>query len=67
VTKIDMPPTVRKKFAYADEELSVLEGRVRIVVHLAGERGTPALLRLSYQACTDTACLPPVVRSVSIG
>lgn len=68
IEKIDVPPPTRRKFAYADEEQAVLEGRIRVLVTLkeVPAPGTVLPLRLTYQACTDSACLPTVTRAVSI-
>ncbi len=68
IEHIAVPPPVRRKFAYAQEEQAVLEGRVRILVTLkkAPEKGTTIPLRLTYQICTETACLPTVSRGLSI-
>ncbi len=68
IEHIAVPPPVSKKYAYADEEQSVLEGRIRILITLksAPQPGTTIPLRLTYQACTDNACLPTVSRGLSI-
>jgi len=68
IEHIAVPPPTRKKYDYADEEQSVLEGRLRILITLKAvpEPGTSIPLRLTYQACTDNACLPTVSRGLSI-
>ncbi|GIW75956.1 MAG: thioredoxin domain-containing protein [Phycisphaerae bacterium] len=68
IEHLAVPPSVRKKYAYADEEQLVLEGRVRILVTLKHppEPGQIIPLRLTYQVCTDSACLPTVSRGLSI-
>jgi hypothetical protein len=51
-------------FSFSKDKLSVYSGRVTIKINLAadssaapGEATLPFLLR--FQACNDTACLPP--------
>ncbi len=68
IEHIVVPPPVRRKYGYSDEEQAVLEGKVRILVTLKipPTPGTSIPLRLTYQACTDSACLPTVSRGLSI-
>ena len=50
-------------FAFAAEELSVYSGSVNLAGEIApGER----TLSLTYQACDDRRCLPPVTKIVAI-
>jgi hypothetical protein len=50
-------------FAFASEELSVYSGSVTLAGELApGER----TLSLTYQACDDRRCLPPVTKIVAL-
>jgi suppressor for copper-sensitivity B len=65
--KVEYPAPIRYRFAFAEEELDVYEGRVRILAEVAvpadatpGEIAIAATLR--YQACDDRQCLPPVER-----
>jgi len=65
--EVEYPAPIRYRFAFAEEELDVYEGRVRIFAELAvpagadpGEIAIAATLR--YQACDDRQCLPPVER-----
>ncbi|MDQ1347644.1 MAG: DsbC protein, partial [Acidobacteriota bacterium] len=71
VAEVDYPAPVKYKFAFADDELDVLEGRTRIVARF----GVPAttafgpvrlVLHLRYQACDDRQCLPPVETSAAV-
>ena len=63
VGKIAYPPGVAQKFAFADEPLSVYEGKVTIPISLSvapdakGQRMLP--LKLRVQACDNEKCLPP--------
>ncbi len=64
VTEIVYPEPVKRKFPFAKEELPVFEKMVPVQLTLAAaEDATPGRVVLSgvlaYQACTDTACLPP--------
>ncbi|MDX1643605.1 MAG: protein-disulfide reductase DsbD family protein, partial [Thermoanaerobaculia bacterium] len=59
------PPGEMKSFAFAEEEISVYEGRVVMVATQPipddVEAGTATLgVALTYQACDDRRCLPPV-------
>jgi uncharacterized protein len=47
--------------AFAEEPLSVYTGRVEI----AGEVGGTGRVALTYQACDDSRCLPPVTREIT--
>ncbi|TNF83208.1 MAG: hypothetical protein EP299_01020 [Acidobacteria bacterium] len=58
---LSYPPGESFKFAFAPEELSVYSGSVTLTGELApGERS----LSLTYQACDDRRCLPPVTKHV---
>lgn len=68
---LDYPEPSRYKFAFAEDELDVLEGRQRIVARLlvpqAAAAGPVRLeLHLRYQACDDRQCLPPVETSANV-
>lgn len=65
--QVEYPAPIRYRFAFAEDELDVYEGRVRILAELAvpadappGDLAIAATLR--YQACDDRQCLPPVER-----
>lgn len=63
--EVEYPAPVRYKFAFAEDELDVLEGTQRIVARLAVPTAATAgpvrlTLHLRYQACDDRQCLPPV-------
>jgi uncharacterized protein YyaL (SSP411 family) len=64
VDGIDYPPGHEVKLAFAEERLSVYEGEVVIrarlrVARQAAEGPLAVVARLTYQACSDKACLPP--------
>jgi len=61
---IDYPEGHMVKLAFADESLSVYEGEVVIrptlrTARTAAEGTIAVVARLTYQACSDKACLPP--------
>ena len=70
VGKIAYPAGVPQKFAFADQPLSVYEGKVTISIPLSiapdakGERMLP--LKLRVQACDTEKCLPPATLDSAI-
>lgn len=69
--EVDYPAPVRYKFAFAEDELDVLEGTERIVAQLAVPAAAAAgpvrlTLHLRYQACDDRQCLPPVETTTAV-
>jgi hypothetical protein len=50
---------------FAQAPLAVYEGRVEIRGEI-GEMGPEACLRITYQLCDDTHCLPEATREVSV-
>lgn len=69
--EVEYPAPSRYKFAFAEDELDVLEGRQRIVARIvvpsAAATGPVRLeLHLRYQACDDRQCLPPVETSANV-
>lgn len=65
VTEIRYPEGEIKSFAFADEPLSVYEGEVSIVAPVAvpvdaAEGAHDIVATVTYQACDDRSCLPPV-------
>jgi DsbC/DsbD-like thiol-disulfide interchange protein len=75
LSEITYPEPVRRRFAFADEELAVYEGTVRFESQLSLPKpatGSVALDGvLSYQACNDSQCYPPakvaLKASVAVG
>jgi uncharacterized protein YyaL (SSP411 family) len=67
VASVEYPPGEERRFAFADEPLRVYEGPTMIAVKLTG-RAADAPLRISvtYQACDDNACLPPVTKRLDV-
>ena len=70
VGKIAYPAGVAQKFAFADQPLSVYEGRVTIPIALSiaadikGQRMLP--LKVRVQACDNEKCLPPATLDSAI-
>jgi uncharacterized protein YyaL (SSP411 family) len=60
---LSYPPGESFSFAFAPEELSVYSGSVTIGGELAPGEQT---LSLTYQACDDRRCLPPVTKKVTL-
>ncbi|MCM2269839.1 MAG: hypothetical protein NDJ75_07045, partial [Thermoanaerobaculia bacterium] len=68
---VDYPPPTRYKFSFADDELDVYEGTLRLPVRLtvpadAAAGPLPVRATLRYQACDDKSCLPPVDATAAI-
>ena len=62
--KTDWPAPHHRKFPYTDSKIPVYEGKITLVLHLAAKAGAPAGdyrlgATISYQGCTETACLMP--------
>lgn len=65
------PPGEMRTFAFEDRPLSVYEATVAIVASFtvpvdATPGPATATIELSYQACNDNSCLPPVTTSVAL-
>jgi len=54
------PPAEHARFAFAEQPIDVWQGRVRIAAELGPPAGGPARVLLTYQACDQERCLPPV-------
>ena len=62
---IDYPRGEMKTFAFADQPISVYEDEVALIATFTvpdsqTEGVVPVELKLTYQACDDRSCLPPV-------
>jgi uncharacterized protein YyaL (SSP411 family) len=68
IESVDYPPGEERRFAFADETLRVYSGTVTIALRFKQEFqvGTELNLRLTYQACDDTRCLPPVTQNLTL-
>jgi hypothetical protein len=68
VESIEYPPGEPQRFAFLDETVDVYQGEVRILIRFKTPKsGQPAVrFGLYYQACDDSACLPPVTKQLEI-
>jgi hypothetical protein len=71
LVEADYPPGKLWKFDFSPEELLVYEGRVTLRLKLEAAADAPLgtvklPLRLRYQACNDTMCLPPVRKTFDV-
>ncbi len=68
VESIDYPPGKERHFPFSPEPLRVYEGEVILVVRLKNPPawGNTLHLNLHYQACDESACLPPVTKSADV-
>jgi uncharacterized protein YyaL (SSP411 family) len=66
--RIDYPPGEERKFAFAEEELRVYEREVEIVAQLdeAPPAGSRVRVALTYQACTEDACLAVATKAIEV-
>jgi suppressor for copper-sensitivity B len=65
---IDYPPGSLKTFAFEEEPLSVYDGEVTLLARLtvpadAADGPAEGQFKLTYQACDDRSCLPPVTET----
>jgi hypothetical protein len=63
---VDYPPGEQRAFAFATSPLRVHEGKIQILVRFANRPKLPLTLNVTYHACTEDACLPPVTRQVTV-
>jgi hypothetical protein len=61
--EFEYPRGVRLRFAFADRDLDVYVGNVVLSGRVARDTRS---LSLTYQACDDRRCLPPVTREVDV-
>ena len=68
IAGIDYPNGKEHRFAFADKPIRVYDGEVEIVVRFKKpQTGTSRLkVSLSYQACDESACLPPVMKQIEV-
>ncbi len=69
LAEVRYPEPVKKRFAFADEELAVYEGTVMFASQLTlppSASGKIALdAAVSYQPCNETQCYPPTKKSLT--
>jgi hypothetical protein len=66
--KVEYPPGEQQRFAFSEEPVNVYAGRVTLAVRFdeAQTGKAPIELALTYQACDDSACLPPVTKRFTL-
>lgn len=69
--KVEYPVAKKQKFAFEEELLAVYDGEAAILARFAVPAGTadgayPVAVKLTYQACNDRQCLPPVDTSATV-
>ena len=69
--KVSYPAGELKSFAFAEEEISVYEGVVAMLARQpipasVAEGEVPIEVSLTYQACDDKSCLPPVTTTATL-
>lgn len=65
---VDRPTATRKTFPFADGPLDVYEGSAvfGVCLHQALAEDDTLKLTLTYQACSDDACLPTVTQGIEV-
>lgn len=68
VAEIEYPPGEERAFAFQQAPIRVYDGAATIVVRFARPMtGQPLIsMSLTYQACNDNACFPPVTKPLEI-
>jgi hypothetical protein len=68
VATIDYPPGEQRRFAFSQAPLRVYAESVEFAVRFKSDMsGRPPIeLALTYQACNDDACLPPVTKRFDV-
>jgi hypothetical protein len=63
--KVEYPSPTRRRFEYSDEELPVYEREIVIPVRFTAAVARSVELVLSYQPCTEQACLAAVSQRIT--
>jgi hypothetical protein len=65
---VDYPPGEMNQFPFADELIAIYAGQVIVRVRFeeAPQPDRPIRIALTYQACDDTSCLPPVTKQFEL-
>lgn len=67
IEAIDYPAGEMRKFPFADEAIAVYEDSVEIMVRFReAAQGKKLSVRLTYQACDESACLAPISKSIDV-
>ena len=62
---VEYPPGVEKTFPFTDTPIPVYEKEAVIVLHFVDEPHDRVTVSIVYQACDDSACLPPVCKAAT--
>jgi uncharacterized protein len=66
VEEVGYPAGEMKQLGFSQEPIEIYAGEVRIHVRLKEALSKAIALSLRYQACDESACLPPVTRRIQI-
>jgi uncharacterized protein len=67
ISDIAYPPGEEKKFPFADQAIRIYEGAFTIIVRFKQPPSSDKLtLRMTYQACDENACLPPIAKQFEL-
>jgi thiol:disulfide interchange protein len=64
--EVDYPRGIDRRFAFADQPIRVYEGEITLPVRFNSAPPDRITLRVTYQPCTDTTCLPAVTKQVEL-
>ncbi len=66
VEEVGYPAGELKRLGFSQEPIEIYAGEIRIHVRLKEAPSKAIALSLRYQACDESACLPPVTRRIQI-
>ena len=68
LSDVAYPAAAQRKFAFADEPLPVYDSAFTITLRFKQPppTGQPLTLRLTYQACNEDSCLPPITKQFEL-
>ena len=67
ISDIAYPPGEEKKFPFADQPIRIYEGAFTIIVRFKQPPSSDKLtVRMTYQACDENACLPPIAKQFEL-
>ncbi|HSU67925.1 MAG TPA: protein-disulfide reductase DsbD domain-containing protein, partial [Tepidisphaeraceae bacterium] len=68
IAEIEYPPGELQGFAFASDAIRVYDGDVTILLRFTSPPlpDSRVRLNLSYQACDENACFPPVAKQIEI-
>jgi uncharacterized protein YyaL (SSP411 family) len=65
---VEYPPGEEERFAFSEQPIRVYSGSVTLLARFAAPpaRGSEVKATLTYQACNDSACFPPVTKTTGM-